>query len=428
MPLTESAISLAESGKIGALNLLFKRHPYSLSSRILDVLSAIPETVPVQTYGQLLPGRSPPNTFALREDDWLECQKMVEYMNQMTASSDIFPTEIILKHSRGFLWPSANELTEWYKKRARDIDNLSGQLDNGLSFVEVACRKGITELQKFCEMISYLHQLIYSDEIHETLSMSLGTWEQLSDYEKFRVMLKGVQEDNVVERLRKRAIPFMRDQFTFQTWDSECEVREHTVKDYEQGDSFLVRWLKEVAAENKLDICLSVFENACGDSPIAGLFKDVSELIETTLQCIYLCSLTEQWNIMASILSKLPRKTLRDKSANDDKELSPKHGKYNSGTPKIFFFSSTCEIVNMFDSFMLYEVDSVSQNSQGDANLLYIDVTVDKLEKRIKIAEGHVEVGRLLVYYQVLIIVHILLQISIRFRKSLFFKFCYTSA
>ncbi|KAH7668338.1 WD40-repeat-containing domain-containing protein [Dioscorea alata] len=351
LPLTESAISLAESGKIGALNLLFKRHPYSLSSRILDILSAIPETVPVQTYGQLLPGRSPPNTFALREDDWLECQKMVEYMNQMTASSDVFPTEIILKLSRGFLWPSANELTEWYKKRARDIDNLSGQLDNSLSLVEVACRKGITELQKFCEMISYLHQLIYSDEIHETLSTSLGTWEQLSDYEKFRVMLKGVREDNVVERLRKRAIPFMRDQFTFQTWDSECEVKEHTVKDYKQGDSFLVRWLKEVAAENKLDICLSVIENACGDSPIAGLFKDESELIETTLQCIYLCSLTDQWNIMASILSKLPRKTLRDKSANDDKELSPKH--------------------------------------------------VDKLEKRIKIAEGHVEVGRLLAYYQV---------------------------
>ncbi|KAJ0968606.1 hypothetical protein J5N97_025523 [Dioscorea zingiberensis] len=350
-PLTESAISLAESGKIGALNLLFKRHPYSLSPSILDILSAIPETLPVQTYGQLLPGRFPPNTFALRDDDWLECQNTVEYMNKLAGSSKVFPTEIILKHSKGFVWPSVDELTEWYKKRAKDIDNLSGQLENSLSLVEFACHKGITELQEFREKISYLHQLIYSNEVDEDFNMSLDTWEQLSDYEKFKMMLKGVREDNVVGSLRERAIPFMRSQLNFQSLDSELEVKEHLLETYEPTGSFLVTWLKEVAAENKLEICAAVIENACGDSPIDGLFKDEAELIETALQCIYLCSLTDQWNIMASILSKLPRKTLRDKSCNDEKELNPNH--------------------------------------------------VDKLEKRMKIAEGHVEVGRLLAYYQV---------------------------
>ncbi|KAJ0972770.1 hypothetical protein J5N97_020729 [Dioscorea zingiberensis] len=349
-PLTESAISLAESGKIGALNLLFKRHPYSLSPSILDILSAIPETLPVQTYGQLLLGRLPPNTFALRDDDWLECQNTVEYMNKLAVSSEVFPTEIILKHSRGFVCPLVDELTEWYKKRAKDIDNLSGQLDNCLSLVEFACCKGIAELQKFREKISYLHQLIYSDEIDETFNMSLGTWDQLPDYEKFKMMLKGVREDNVVGSLRESAIPFMHSQLNFHFLDSEFEVKEPLLENYEPTGSFLVTWLKEVAAENKLEICLPVIENACGDSPIDGLFKDEAELIKTALQCIYLCTLTDQWNIMASILLKLHQKILRDKSCNDEKELNPNH--------------------------------------------------VDMLEKRMKIAEGHVEVGRLLAYYQ----------------------------
>uniref|UniRef100_A0ACD5ZJK6 Uncharacterized protein n=1 Tax=Avena sativa TaxID=4498 RepID=A0ACD5ZJK6_AVESA len=60
-PLVETAIALAESGKIGALNLLMKRHPYTISSDILHVLSAIPETIAVQTYSQLLPGKYPPS-------------------------------------------------------------------------------------------------------------------------------------------------------------------------------------------------------------------------------------------------------------------------------------------------------------------------------------------------------------------------------
>ena len=54
MPINEATVTLAGSGKIGALNLLFKRHPFSLTPFMLEVLGAIPETLPVQTYGQLL--------------------------------------------------------------------------------------------------------------------------------------------------------------------------------------------------------------------------------------------------------------------------------------------------------------------------------------------------------------------------------------
>ncbi|XP_057462570.1 MAG2-interacting protein 2-like isoform X2 [Actinidia eriantha] len=345
MPINEAAVTLAESGKIGALNLLFKRHPYSLTPFMLEILAAIPETVPVQSYGQLLPGNSPPSSISLREKDWVECQDMVTFVNRPPENHEsciLLRTEHITKQCLVSSWPSTAELSIWYKSRARDMDSLSGQLDNCLALVDFACRKGIYELQQFYEDISYLHQLIYSDgngyEVNFT--MSLVAWEQLSDFEKFKMMLKEVREESVVERLRKMAIPFMQNKFHFMTSISEDTVLdEHSTADW-KADSFLVRWLKEIASENKLDICLKVIDEGCKDFQSNSIFRDNAETVDCSLQCIYMCNNTDKWSTMVSILSKLPE--VRD--------------------------SEACG---------------------------------EDLKKRLKVAEGHIEAGRLLSFYQV---------------------------
>ncbi|CAL9082320.1 unnamed protein product [Musa acuminata var. zebrina] len=385
MPLTEASVALAERSKIGALNLLFKRHPYSVSPRILDILSSIPETVPVESYCQLLPGMSPPRTIALRDADWVECEKMLSFLDTLASKSEksnqIF-TENLLKICTGYVWPSASELSSWYKNRAKDIDNLSGQLDNCFSLVEIGCRNGILELQQFLEDISYLRQIIYSDGFDEVFTMSLVTWEQLSDYDKFKMMLKGVKEDIIVKKLQEKAIPFMRNRCKLEAFDFADETK--------AGDkeSFLIRWLKEIAAENRLDLCLAVIDKGCGDSPIDGLFKDEVEIIETALHCIYSCTLTDQWNVMASILSELPRNILRDNLFATDEDFSPRHANQYFETSKV--------------SYVKYGLGgSTSDDSRGSDGKSDIDATAAKVEKRIKIAEGHVEVGRLMAYYQV---------------------------
>ncbi|XP_043694839.1 MAG2-interacting protein 2 [Telopea speciosissima] len=345
VPLNEAAVSLAESGKIGALNLLLKRHPYSLGPFLLDILAAIPETVPVQTYGQLLPGRSP-MTAAVREKDWVESEKMVNYIKKFSNNHENvvhIRTEFILNQCLGFVWPSIDELSLWYKNRAREIDSLSGQLDNCLRMVEFACQKGLEELQQFHEDISYLYSLIYTDGIDDevNVAMSLVAWEQLSDFEKFKMMLKGVKEDKVVERLREKAIPFMQHRSDAMASVSGYQgIDDQHAVGWMPDDSFLVRWLLEISAENYLDICLMVIEEGCRNLQIDGFFKDGVEAIECALRCIYLCTLNDRWNTMASILSKIPQ--IRDTN--------------------------------------VYAAD---------------------LEKRIKLAEGHVEAGRLLAYYQV---------------------------
>lgn len=303
MPINEAAVALAESGKIGAVNLLFKRHPYSLSPFMLEILASIPETVPVQTYGQLLPGRSFPAGVAVRQDDWVECKKMVHFINTSVKNHDIqiqVKTEPLLKHFLGFLWPSIDELSNWYMNRARAMDSFSGQLDNCLGLLEFALRKGISELQQFHQDVVYLHQVIYSvDNDGETgFNMSLVLWGEMSAYDKFKFMLKGVKEENITERLHNRAIPFMREKF-----HRVSLIGDSTDQNIEE--SYLVRWLMETALENKLEMCLVVIEEGCRNFQSNVYFETEIEAVDCALQCIYLCTVTDKWSIMSAILSKL---------------------------------------------------------------------------------------------------------------------------
>ncbi|XP_065861764.1 MAG2-interacting protein 2 isoform X2 [Euphorbia lathyris] len=344
LPLSEAAVSLAESGKIGALNLLFKRHPYSLSPSMLQVLSAIPETIPVQTYSQLLPGRSPPIGVNLREEDWVECEETLSFINRLPENYEFniqIRTEPIVKRYPGYIWPSTNELSIWYMNRARNIDCYSGQLENCLILVDLACQKGIFELQQFHKDISYLHRLIYCDESYGDIciSISLVEWERLSDYQKFRMMLKEVNEEIVVKKLHDMAIPFMKNRFSNLYSIPQDQVSNSHIS-LDHKESFLVRWLKEIALENKLDICLMVIDEGCRELQSKGFFKDEIEAVDCGLQCVYICTLTDRWSTLAAILSKLPQKQDSEIYTND-------------------------------------------------------------LEERLKLAEGHIEAGMLLTFYQV---------------------------
>lgn len=329
-PISKAAIALAESGKIGALNLLFKRHLYSVTPSILEILSAIPETVPVQTYAQLLPGRSPPINIALRETDWVESEKMVNFINKLSEKHEIsskIRTEPVVKQTSEFIWPTINELSLWYMNRARDIDSFSGQLDNSLCLIDLACQKGISELLRYYNDINYLHRLIFSDATDDAMdfTMSLASWERLDDYEKFKIMLKGVKEEGVVERLRDIAIPFMHSRSAY----TDCE----------KAESFLVRWMKEMALQNNVDTCLRVIEEGCKDIR-SNIFRNEVEAVDCALDCIYLFSVTDRWSTLATILAEL--QSIQD--------------------------AHTC---------------------------------AGGFEKRLKLAEWHVEAGKLLAFYQV---------------------------
>ncbi|KAL4201665.1 hypothetical protein AMTRI_Chr02g259730 [Amborella trichopoda] len=411
LPLHEVAVSLAETGKIGALNLFFKRHAYSLAPFILDILAVIPETVPVQTYGQLLPGRSPPSNISLRDKDWVECERMVacikSYCLEKDNESNVqFFTEHIIKLRDGFVWPSVLKLSEWYRDRALHMDLVSGQLENSLTLVEFACHKGIVELKELHKDISCLCEVVFSDVYSEEKNrdMSLIAWRQLSDYEKFRMMIMGVREGTLVTRLREKAIPFMHNRSRMKVEVFEDEMRDSgsSSVDCNHSESFMVLWLKEMALENQLEVCLKVIEEGCKDFHVNGIFTDETEAVDVSLYCIYSCTLTDCWNTMASILSKLPHTSIRGKSSFSDKDFSPRHGIRSFG--RVFRKSDrSSQPLSPNTSKNLKGEGYVSSTIGNDGEQFErsVDTSVENLEKRIKVAEGHVEAGRLLAYYQV---------------------------
>ncbi|CAN6452195.1 unnamed protein product [Victoria cruziana] len=390
LPLKEVAVWLAENGKIGGLNLLFKRHLYSISPFVLEILAAIPETIPVQTYGQLLPDRSPPSNVALREKDWVEVDQMVCFIQsnsdlQSHESGMHVKTEYILKQLNGIIWPTVSEISHWYMERAMEMDGLSGQLENCLSLLDTGCRKGLVELQQFYEDALCFHDFVYSSGnfYEENTSMNLISWNQLSDYEKFKIMMKGAKEDTVVENLRTKSIPFMQRQWHIRQNASSNQTEATQTSVGIKQESLLVTWLKEIALGNKLELLLVVVDEACKDLQNNDFFKDETETSEAILECLYLCTLTDKWNVMASILSKVPLMSLRYKTFSVDRDLGSGKGVQGFGSPR-----KNDKPLNM-RSIPIHLKEGVASAS------------VENLEERVKQAEGHIESGRLLAYYQV---------------------------
>ncbi|KAM7271271.1 hypothetical protein ACFE04_030485 [Oxalis oulophora] len=112
----------------------------------------------------------------------------------------------------------------------------------------------------------------------------------------------------------------------------------HSYTHARKDKTFLVRWQKEIALENKMD--------RCNEFQSKNFFMDEVEVIGSALQCVYLCTLTDKWSIMAAILGKLPQRQV----------------------------------------FLI------------DVNLLETGNNAEDLEKKLKKVEAHIEAARLLAF------------------------------
>ncbi|KAI5396631.1 hypothetical protein KIW84_062729 [Lathyrus oleraceus] len=112
----DDAIQLTTTQALEALsasNMVFRF--IEAKGGVDPLVTSIPKTVPVQIYGQLLPGRSFPSCVAVRQDDWFECKKAVDFINTPVKNHRIqiqVKTEPLVKHFVGLLWSSIDELSE----------------------------------------------------------------------------------------------------------------------------------------------------------------------------------------------------------------------------------------------------------------------------------------------------------------------------
>lgn len=387
-PLPDVALKLAESGKTGALGLLYKRHMYSLTPCLFKMLDAIPETIAPHNYAQLLPqSRQPHPYIAGRERDWVEEEGIVQVIEKYDSiDEEVSPvrlqdsTEHVVKACIGFVWPLEEEIAEWYKRRAGVIDRVSGQLENALTLLDLGKQKGLTSLGDLWEDLSTLHWVIYNNSEADDdmeMNLSLQGWQQLTNYEKFQAMLKGVNESNVLDRLREKGVPFMNHK-------TSRKAPSVTDDQQEQEESLLVKWMKEIARKNQLQICAIIFMEACKVSVGSNwLFESDVECIKAGLDCVYACTGVDQWDLMMSVLSKLSIICLQSQPTSQAERSS---GGKRFGKGNFSVYSRSTEATSAWD------VGLETSAKEG---------VYAALDRKIQQAIGHVEAGRLLSQHQV---------------------------
>ncbi|CAM6100690.1 unnamed protein product [Calypogeia fissa] len=405
-PLHEVAFGFAERGKSGPLSLLFKRHTYSLAPYILQLLNAIPETLPPRTYSQLLPdGCLPKLVLPRNREDWVESEETLKAAKAGKIGShegdelDLEDsTEYMVKVSKGLAWPKEMEIVDWYQARAREIDKSCGLLENSLSLLDFGVLKGFRELETPFEDVSDLHGLVFSsDSVDSEVGLTLSDWEGYSKYEKFKIILNGVKEETVVDRLREQAIPFMTRHETLASPGSNARAAEDMDHD---SESFLVRWLKETAKENKLPICAAILAECCREQRDSSLFNSDEELVSVVLFCIYACGRTDQWSLMSSMLARLPGREVKAKEPSTIVEDGRGRG-LRKGFMKAFrgAVGGMTGDVQMTMS-PLGNVDETQPWSLGTSDVPSNNLS-EAFEMQVRQAEGHVEAGQLLLQYQV---------------------------
>lgn len=393
-PLQAIAISLAELGKTGALGLLYKRHVYSLTPHLFKILDSIPETTPPQKYSQLLPESNPPLTYITgREREWVEEEGILEVIkryhglykdNCVVQLQDC--TEYMVRLCNGFTWFSEDDINEWYRRRANIIDSVSGQLENSLSLLDLGKQKGLTGLGDLWEDVSTLYKAIYNDfdpgtEFH----LSLLEWQQLGEYEKFQMILRGVNEVNVLDRLKEQAIPFLNRKYN----------RKGAFVNEQLRESLLVKWLKELAHQNQLQISAAVLAEACKGPGVSCLFETDIECIETGLDCIYSCTAVDQWDLMALILSKLSFISLQAQTSSAV-ELNSSGKSFARSFMRGTKLPATGRSTEVPSTIISTTPTLESGLGSLEKNKLYA-----ALDRKIQHAADHVEAGRLLTQYQV---------------------------
>lgn len=78
-----------------------------------------------------------------------------------------------------------------------------------------------------------------------------------------------------------------------------------TPDNQDQEVSFLVKWIKETASKDRLQVCVTIFTEAYKEFGSNKLFKSELEFIDTGLDCVYACPGVNQWDAMETMLSKL---------------------------------------------------------------------------------------------------------------------------
>ncbi|XP_067324768.1 NBAS subunit of NRZ tethering complex isoform X1 [Anolis sagrei] len=294
-----SARTYARESNVGALEILFTYHGSDLLPHRLAILSNFPETTSPHEYSFLLPEACykegalkilPWNEQKHREEDWCEmppCKLIVEPALQDESEFLYESQPELLKYSTTEL--SVNLVTDWYWKRAEEIEHYSMQVDCALSLIRLGMERNIPGLHSLCDNLVTLETLVY--ETGCDITLNLKELQQMKNIEKLRLLMLTSSEDKYVKNAYQWMVPFLH----------RCENESPGI-----ANELIKEYLVTLAKED-LTFPLKIFQHskpACQQK----IISDQDLLMVIALECIYSCKRDDQLSLCYDILECLPQR------------------------------------------------------------------------------------------------------------------------
>uniref|UniRef100_A0A8D2IZ58 NBAS subunit of NRZ tethering complex n=1 Tax=Varanus komodoensis TaxID=61221 RepID=A0A8D2IZ58_VARKO len=294
-----SARTYARESNVRALEILFTYHGSDLLPHRLAILSNFPETTSPHEYSFLLPEACykdgalkilPWNEQKHREEDWCErppCRLTVEPALQDEGEFLYDSQPELLKYRTTEL--SISMVTDWYWKRAEEIENYSMQVDCALSLVRLGMERNIPGLHSLCDNLITLETLVY--ETGCDITLTLKELQQMKDIEKLNLLMLNSSEDRYVKNAYQWMVPFLH----------RCEKESPGI-----ANKLLKEYLVTLAKED-LTFPLKIFEHS-KPSCQQKIISDQDLLMMIALECIYSCKRDNQLSLCYDILECLPQR------------------------------------------------------------------------------------------------------------------------
>ncbi|CAH7667189.1 secretory pathway protein Sec39-domain-containing protein [Phakopsora pachyrhizi] len=193
------------------------------------------------------------------------------------------------------------QLTDWYLRRVRAIDDYTGCVDAALEFVQHGAAAGVTGLELIAEDLSLLAKLLYEAPHSETFdcySWSLRDWETKSTEEILSSYLGGSSPSSLITDIQRLALPYL----------SVVESRRARLSD-PGAESTIPDALRNWALSQSKNLTL-LFPLIKSSSPTLKnpqrIIKSNEELARVAIACLYSSPTVDDWDCMGHIYECMP--------------------------------------------------------------------------------------------------------------------------
>ncbi|XP_072107378.1 NBAS subunit of NRZ tethering complex isoform X1 [Mobula birostris] len=296
-----SARTYARESNVRALEILFTYHGSDLLPHRLAILSNFPETTTPHEYSFLLPEARfvddcndlvalPWNEQRHQDLDWCEEPniRMIIGCSPQDVAEFLYEEQPELLKYRTAV-PFIDTLTQWYLKRAEEIESYSRQVDCALSLIRLGKERNIPGLEVLCDDLITLETLVYEAGADPTLS--LKDMQQMNDIDKLRQLLINSSEEMYIKNVYQWVVPFLH----------RCESKKARF-----ADKLLKEYLVTEAKED-LKYPLKIFQQSKPDCQ-QKIIPDQQQLMAVALECLYKCERNDQLALCYDVLECLPQR------------------------------------------------------------------------------------------------------------------------